>query len=122
MKKDNSVYLDHIIICINRINSYINNITYEDFLKNEMLQDAVVRLIGIIGEASVKISPETKDKYNRIAWADIKGMRNRIIHDYFNVRIDVVWDTIKKELPKLKEQILAIIGEVKQQSSLDFND
>lgn len=122
MKKDNSIYLEHILICIEKINKYTKGIEYTDFLKNEMMQDALIRLIGIIGEASTKISSDIKNKYTQIQWADIKGMRNRIIHDYFDVRLDVIWDTVIKELPFLKQQIIEIIPEVKKQTTLDFDD
>lgn len=120
MKKDNSVYLEHILICIDKINTYSEGIEYKDFLKNAMMQDAIIRLIGIIGEAATKVSPEVKSKYTQIEWTDIKGMRNRIIHDYFDVRLDVIWDSVRNELPKLKIQINSIMSEIKTQTSLDF--
>jgi uncharacterized protein with HEPN domain len=122
MKKDDTVYLDHISICIEKINRYTGEADYESFLKNEILQDAIIRLMGIIGEASTKISNDLKLKYNNVSWADIKGMRNRIIHDYFNVRLDVVWNTIKNELPVLSSQITQILNEKRDQTKLNFDD
>jgi uncharacterized protein with HEPN domain len=122
MKKDDTVYLDHISICIEKINRYLGESDYESFLKNEILQDAIIRLIGIIGEASTKISNNLKLKYNNVSWTDIKGMRNRIIHDYFNVRLDVVWNTIKNELPVLSSQINQILNEKRDQTKLNFDD
>lgn len=107
MKNDN-LYLEHILECINKILSYSANLTYEEFLKNEMLQDAVVRNLEIIGEASNKISEETKKKNPDIPWKPIIGMRNRLIHDYFGVDNGAVWQTLIEDLPALKEKILKI--------------
>ena len=122
MKKDENVYLEHMLICIEKIDEFSKNSDYESFLKNEVLQNAIIRLISIIGEASAKISNELRDSHTEISWIDIRGMRNRIVHDYFNVRLEVVWNTMKNELPVLKSQIIKILDELNEQRKLDFND
>lgn len=71
----------------------------------KMLQDAIIRRIEIIGEAVKQLPPTFKKQYPEIAWKEIAGMRDILIHEYFGVNINVVWKTIQKDIPKLKEQI-----------------
>jgi uncharacterized protein with HEPN domain len=120
MKKDELLYFLHIRDAIKKILEYSSNVEEQDFLKNTILQDALVRQIEIIGDASNKISLKTRNKYQNIPWTQIVGMRNRIIHEYFGVRLDIVWDTVKNNIPGLKDNIDKIIDELTPQSSLDF--
>jgi uncharacterized protein with HEPN domain len=86
---------------ISRIESYTQGLTYEQFMKNIKDQDAVVRNLEIIGEASKNISSAFKKKYPQIPWSDMARVRDRLIHHYFGVNLDIVWDIIKVELPSL---------------------
>ena len=95
MKKDNSLYLKHIFASISRVEEYTHSIRYEDFISGNLIQDGVIRQLEIIGEATKKLSNEFKDRYPEIAWKDIAGMRDKLIHHYFGVAIDVVWDTVQ---------------------------
>jgi len=107
-KKDDAVYLKHILDAINRIEEYTHNIEYKDFIENYLVQDGVIRQIEIIGEATKKLSNEIKEKYIDIPWKDIIGMRNKLIHNYFGVDVDTVWDTVKKDIPILKNKLMEI--------------
>lgn len=120
MKKDQSVYLEHILISINRIEEYVKEIDYENFNKNNMLQDALIRQVEIIGEASSRISKEIKDKYKEISWIDIKNMRNKLIHDYFGINLLIVWKTVQDDIPGLKIQILKILSDINPQIHLNY--
>lgn len=120
MKKDELLYFLHIRDAIKKISEYSSDVDEQNFLKNTMLQDALVRQIEIIGEASNKISINTRNKYKNVPWKQIIGMRNRIIHEYFGVRLDVVWDTVRNNIPGLKDDINKIIDELTPQSSLDL--
>lgn len=71
-----------------------------------LIQDAICRRLEIIGEAASKIDDEFKEKYPDVPWHKIVGMRNLLIHEYFHVDLDQVWNTIQKSIPELKEQIL----------------
>jgi len=79
--------------------------TGEDFLKDMKTQDAVIRNIEIIGEATKKLSDDIRSKYPEIPWKGLAGMRDRLIHQYFGVNLDIVWNVAKEELPEILSQI-----------------
>ncbi len=108
--KNDIVYYEHILECISKIQQYTKGLEHNEFIKNEMIQDAVIRNLEIIGEAANKISKQSKEENNRIPWKQIVGMRNRLIHDYFGVDSGAVWQTLIDDLPSLKEKILKIVG------------
>ncbi|MBC8382691.1 MAG: DUF86 domain-containing protein [Candidatus Cloacimonetes bacterium] len=110
--KDDLVYLLHILDSIKWIESYVSDISQEQFLNNHLVQDAIIRQIEIIGEASKKLSNSLKQKYIFIPWKDIAGMRDKLIHGYFGVDIESVWKTIENDIPILKEQIISIIDKL----------
>ena len=94
-------YLLDILIASRKAIEFVSNLTYEDFLASELHQNAVIRPLEIIGEAARKISAETKSKYPQIPWGEMIGMRNRLIHEYLDVDLSTVWDTIQSDLPDL---------------------
>lgn len=112
MKKDPKIFLLHILERIERVEKYIKDITESRFLKNEKVQDAVMINLLIIGEAIRNIPEDFQRKQKKINWREIIAMRNRLIHEYFGVDLRVVWSTSKKDLPKLKKQILGILKEI----------
>jgi len=109
VRKDDSVYLRHVLDAICRIEEYTRGITHENFLRSHLRQDAVIRQIEVIGEAVKKLSPELKGRHPEIPWKDVAGMRDKLIHDYFGVDLDAVWDTVKKDIPPLKDEIREVI-------------
>lgn len=82
---------------------------FNDFLQNERLSKAVCRSLEIIGEACKKISPDIKQSYPHIPWRELSDMRNRIIHNYFGIDYEIVWDTVKTDIPDLAHWISIII-------------
>lgn len=111
MKKDDSIYLKHILDSISRIKEYSKDVGYDEFMVNRLLQDAVIRQLEIIGEATKRLSKEFKERYPQIPWKDIAGMRDKLIHNYFGVDLDAVWDTIKKDIPELENKLKEIAEE-----------
>ena len=102
MIKDDIAYIEHILDCIRKIHEFSNDLSLKEFKSNEMVQDAIIRNIEIIGEASKKISKDTKQTYYKIPWKEIAGMRDKLIHDYLGVDVSVVWKTIKEDIPALE--------------------
>ena len=109
MKKDNVVYLRHILDAINAVEDYTKGITVDDFIRNSMVHDAVIRQIDIIGEAARNISEEFQEQHPSLPWSRMIGIRNKIIHEYFNINMGVVWDTVKEDLPLLKVAIIKLL-------------
>jgi uncharacterized protein with HEPN domain len=103
--KDDLAFIEHILLGIEKIQEYTKNLTAQDFIDNELIQDAVIRNIEIIGEATKKISEDLKSQYQEIPWKEMSGMRDKLIHDYFGVDVDVVWKTVNEDIPYLKSLI-----------------
>ena len=103
--KDDLAFIEHILLCIDKIQEYTKNLTAQEFNNNELFQDAVIRNIEIIGEATKKISKDLKSQYREIPWKEMSGMRDKLIHDYFGVDADVVWKTVNEDIPYLKSLI-----------------
>jgi uncharacterized protein with HEPN domain len=102
MHKDDLAYIDHILDCIRKISEYSHGLSLKEFETNELVQDAIIRNIEIIGEASKKVSSDTKRTCNKIPWKEMTGMRDKLIHDYLGVDVAVVWKTIKEDIPFLE--------------------
>jgi len=112
-------YLQHILDAIDRATRYITGLDLAGFEADTRTQDAVIRTIEIIGEAANKTrvaDPDLAARYPNIPWHLMYGMRNRIVHDYFEVDLQVVWQTIHRDLPTLREQIDKMLKEVSQTS------
>lgn len=108
MPRDPAYFLDILESAKMAVN-YLLNVSLEEFLGNYLIQDAVIRRIEIIGEASARVSQESKKKYSHLPWKGMKGMRNLLIHEYDDINLDEVWNTVKNELPGLIKQIEELI-------------
>lgn len=108
--KQPSVYVEHIDQAIERIFTYVENMTLNEFLDDFKTQDAVIRQFEIIGEAVNHLEVDFLQEYPDLPWNKMVAMRNKLIHDYFGVDIDIVWNTIKNRLPELQVAIKRVLG------------
>ncbi len=109
MRKNPKIFLEHILESIGEIESHIKNFSEDSFFNDTKTQDAVMRRIEIIGEAVKNLPKNFKEKHPEIEWREIAGMRDKLIHEYFGIDPDTVWDTAKNDIPKLKKQISKLI-------------
>ena len=101
-KRDWRLFINDMLECIERIEKYVSGLSYDDFIKDDKTKDAVVRNLEIIGEAANQIPVDIRKRYKDIPWAQIVGLRHRLIHGYFVIDYDIVWNIIDKEIPDLK--------------------
>ncbi len=111
-KRTDAAALTDILEAINRIQRYVGDSTLVEFLENIETQDAVVRNFEVIGEAVKNLSDALREKYADVEWTKIAGMRDRLIHHYFSVDWDVLWDALRENLPQLKAQVERILGTI----------
>jgi len=107
--KSDKTYLGHILDAIGWIENYTKTASRAEFLENGMMHDAVIRQIEIIGEASNNVSKKLREQHSEIPWGQIIGMRNRVVHAYFNIDLDVAWDIVQVDLPILKSQVQKLL-------------
>ena len=111
-KRDWKLFIIDILERIERIEKYIAGLSYDDFIKDDKTKDAVVRNLEIIGEAANQIPMEIRERYKNIPWAQIVGLRHRLIHGYFVIDYDIVWNIIDREIIDLKIKIMEILKDL----------
>lgn len=116
-KRNEKFFLSDINNSVEKILRYSHNLSFDDFYHDEKTIDAIERNFEIIGEAVKNISVKTKNKYPNVPFKQIAGMRDKLIHDYFGVDYEIIYETIKKKLPEFKLQIEKIIKEYEQQGN-----
>lgn len=109
MIKDPIIYLEQIIEAIDIIQKYTLGMKKADFIKPSSVQDAVILRLEIVGEAARVVPEEFRKKHKSIPWRKIADFRNKLVHDYFGVDFDLVWNILQKDLPKLQKQIGKLI-------------
>ncbi|MBU1685322.1 DUF86 domain-containing protein [Patescibacteria group bacterium] len=107
--KDNSFFLKHILDSIRRIRRYLDGVTFEEFVKDEMRVGATVRELEIIGEAASKLDMDFCASHPEVQWQKMISMRNFLIHQYFGVSEKVVWGTYKNDLDELEKEIMSLL-------------
>ncbi|WP_340819676.1 DUF86 domain-containing protein [Methanolobus sp. WCC4] len=111
--KDPEVFVMHIIDSIDKIEDFTSNKTKDEFLEDIQLQDATIRRIEIIGEASKNIPEEFRNKYPEVPWSEMARTRDKLIHGYFGVDLNLTWDIVQHDLPELKQKMYRILNDLK---------
>ena len=111
--RDWRLLLNDILECINKIEHYVRGMTYDTFIQDSKTVDAVVRNLEVIGEAARHVPDGIQARYPNVPWAQIVGLRNRLIHGYFAIDEEIVWDIIINELPTLRDILHHILYEKK---------
>ena len=107
-KREPAILLDDIRTAVAKIQRYTAGLEQSAFLADEKTIDAVVRNLEIIGEATKQLPNDWKDRHPAIPWSQIAGMRNRIVHDYTAVDLEIVWNILQNSLPELQNQLAQI--------------
>jgi uncharacterized protein with HEPN domain len=118
MRKDKA-YLQDILEAIKAIESFLSGISKRKFFSSDLIQSAALRKLEVIGEACRQLNKKTTNKYKNVPWRDVADMRNKIIHEYFGVDIERVWQTIQNDIPGLKEQIIQILDEFDKENDIE---
>jgi uncharacterized protein with HEPN domain len=105
--KDDTVYVEHMLSCIDKILEYIGN-DKEAFYQSTLVQDAVLRNLQTMAESSQRMSDDLKAQFPMIPWREISGFRNILAHDYLGIDCDAVWSVVEQDLPELKKVLLSI--------------
>ncbi|WP_407283211.1 DUF86 domain-containing protein [Methanolobus sp. WCC1] len=105
MPRDYYVFFDDMLLAIDKIERYVSSLSYDSFSEDEMRIDAVLRNLEVIGEAAGNVPIDIREKYPQIQWKKIVGLRNIIIHEYFGVDLEIVWDIIANNLDELKRNV-----------------
>lgn len=106
--RDESYLLD-ILISARKAIQFVEGLNFKEFVESEIHQNAVIRPLEVIGEAARIISDEMKTEHPEIPWGEMIGMRNRLIHEYFNINLTTVWDTVHNDLPDLLQAIEPLV-------------
>lgn len=112
MKKNLKIFLEHILESIIEIEKHTKNISSTEFLKMTIVQDATMRRLEIMGEAVKNLPDFFKNNHPYIPWKEIAGLRDVLIHEYFGVDLGLVWEVVKKDIPKFKKEIVELIDNI----------
>lgn len=113
MKRDYRLFIEDILDCIEKIEQFVGNLSFDEFVKDDKTSSAVVRKLEIIGEATKNIPMSIREKYEDLPWNDMAKMRDKIIHAYFGINYKIIWNVIKERLPEIKPTIRQILKEIK---------
>ena len=115
MKRDYSVYLRDILQAFRDVREFVEGLSYEEFIIDKKTISAVLRELEIAGEATKQLPPSIRKKYPQIPWADMAGMRDKLIHFYFGVDLEIVWQTVTVRIPAIEPLIEICLNDLKRE-------
>lgn len=111
MKPDDKMRLTHMLESGREAITFLGDMSPGDLANNRMALNAIVRAVEVVGEAAAQTTPEFRARHPQIPWPQVIGMRNRLVHAYFDVDHEVVYSTVRRDIPVLNEQILQLLAE-----------
>jgi uncharacterized protein with HEPN domain len=110
--RDDRAFLLHIRDSLREVREFVEGTNYEGFLEDRMMQNAVMRSFEVVGEAARRVSPEFREAHPDVPWRLMGDFRNKLIHDYFALDIEVIWKTVTEDAPMLLAEIEGLVEEV----------
>jgi uncharacterized protein with HEPN domain len=120
MSRDYRLFLEDILECGTRIQSYAANLDFAGFVSNRMAFDAILRNLEIIGEAAKNVPSEVRARYPEVEWRAIAGLRDVMAHEYYGLENETLWNIVEREVPVLVEQLTKIIQQESVARSGDY--
>ena len=108
MRRDDAYLLD-MLLAAREAREFAASLTFPEFERNRMAQLAILKAVEVVGEAASQVSAEGKETHPEIPWPEIIGMRNRLVHGYFNVSLERVWETVRQDIPRLVSQLESLV-------------
>ncbi|MCI0476523.1 MAG: DUF86 domain-containing protein [Anaerolineales bacterium] len=109
MSRDYRLFLEDILECGMRIQSYAASLDFASFVSNQMAYDAILRNLEIIGEAAKNLPPEVRNRYPQVEWRAIAGLRDVMAHEYYGLENETLWNVVEREVPALVNQVKKIL-------------
>ena len=110
MPRDYRVFLEDILEAITKIRRYTAGLSHDEFSKDEKTIDAIVRNLEVIGEAVKKVPAKVRSKHQQVDWKKIAGLRDILIHEYFGIDVEIIWDILQNKLPILESQVRDVLS------------
>lgn len=115
MKRDYRLFVEDILDCIEKIEEFVADMNFDEFVHDDKTSSAVMRKLGIIGEATKNLPGDIRRKYKGLPWREMARMRDKITHGYFGINYRIVWNVIKERLPEIKPTIRQILEDMKKE-------
>jgi len=117
MKRDYRIFTNDILECIGKIEKFVGDMNFEEFVRDEKTKSAVVRELEVIGEATKNIPKSIRERYKSVPWSQMAKTRDKIIHFYFGVDYEIVWKVVKKRLPEIKPSIEKVLKDLEKENA-----